>query len=132
MHSSCYRLEPSIRVIWMRFQYEHVRLANFSWKDLAARALLDFAVEHSGPMSKRVTAALLGVPLSLATLWGAYSLSFNFYVEYLWMPLDKYGVRTPLHWQEIVVMAAVWSVLLALFYVFYRLLKFAFHRERSY
>ncbi len=79
----------------MRFQYEHVRLANFSWKDLAARALLDFAVEHSGPMSKRVTAALLGVPLSLATLWGAYSLSFNFYVEYLWMPLDKYGVRTP-------------------------------------
>jgi len=107
-------------------------IANFSWKDLAARALLDFAVEHSGPMSKRVTAALLGVPLSLATLWGAYSLSFNFYVEYLWMPLDKYGVRTPLRWQDIVFMAAVWSVLLALFYVSYRLLKFAFHRERSY
>src|SRR5258708_17988010 len=99
MHSSCYRLESSVRVSWMRFQYEHVRLANFSLKDSAARALLDFAVEHSGPMSKQITAALLGVPLSLATLWGAYSLSFNFYVEYLWMPLDKYGVRTPLHWQ---------------------------------
>ena len=82
-------------------------------------------------MSKRFAAALLGVPLFLATAWGAYSLSFNFYVEYWWMPLDKYGVLTPLRWQDVVFIAAVWSVLLALFYVSYRLLKFAFHRERS-
>jgi hypothetical protein len=82
-------------------------------------------------MSKRVAAALLGVPLFLATLLGAYFQSFNFYVEYWWMPLDKYGVLTPLRWQDVVFIAAVWSVLLVLFYVSYRLLKFAFHRERS-
>ena len=81
-------------------------------------------------MSKRVAAALLGVPLSLATLWGAYSLSIKSYVEYWWMPLAKYGVRTPLRWQDAVFMAAVWAVLLVLFYVSYRLLKFAFHREQ--
>jgi hypothetical protein len=83
-------------------------------------------------MFKRVLAASLGVPLFLATLWGAYSASFNFYVEYWWMPLDKYGVRTPLRWQDILIMVAVWSVLLVLFYVSYRLLKVALHRERSY
>lgn len=82
-------------------------------------------------MSKRVAAALLGIPLFVATLWGAYSVNFNFYVEYWWMPLDKYGVRTPLRWQDVVLVAAVWSVLLVLFYVSYRLLKFAFHREPS-
>ncbi len=82
-------------------------------------------------MSKRVAAALLGVLLFLATLWGAYSSSHNFYVEYWWMPLDKYGVRTALRWQDIVFMAVVWSVLLMLFYVSYRLLKFAFRRPRS-
>lgn len=86
---------------------------------------------HRCQMSKRVSAALLGVPLFLATLWGAYSLNLNFYVDFWWMPLDKYGVRTPLRWQDIAFIAAVWFVLLMLFYVSYRLLKFAFHRERS-
>ncbi len=79
-------------------------------------------------MSKRVAAALLGAPLLLATLWGTYSLNFNFYVDYWWMPLDKYGVRTALRWQDIAFIAGVWSVLLVLFYVSYRLLKFAFRR----
>jgi hypothetical protein len=46
------------------------------------------------------------------------------------MPLDKYGVRTPLRWQDVAFIAAVWSVLLVLFYVSYRLLRFAFRRER--
>ena len=82
-------------------------------------------------MSKRVAAALLGVPLFLATLLGACFQSFNFYVEFWWMPFDKYGVRTPLRWQDVVFIAAVWSVLLVLFYVSYRLLKFAFRHERS-
>jgi hypothetical protein len=47
------------------------------------------------------------------------------------MPLDKYGVLTPLRWQDVVFIAAVWSVLLVLFYVCFRLLWFAFHRDRS-
>jgi hypothetical protein len=98
---------------------------------LNSRTLLNLSSHTPGPMSKRVVAALLGVPLSLATLGGACSLTFNFYVEYWWMPFDKYGVRTPLRWQDVVFIAAVWSVLLVLFYVSYRLLKFAFHRERS-
>jgi hypothetical protein len=40
-------------------------------------------------------------------------------------------VRTPLRWQDVVFIAGVWSILLMLFYVSYRLLKFAFRRERS-
>jgi len=82
-------------------------------------------------MSKRVAAALLAVPLFLATSWLTYSLNFNFYVEYWWMPLDKYGVRTPLRWQDSLFIAAVWLVLLVLFYVAYRLLKFTFRRDDS-
>jgi hypothetical protein len=82
-------------------------------------------------MSKQVTARLIGVPLLLGTLWGTYSANLNFYIEYWWMPLYKFGVRTPLRWQDIVFIVAVWSVLLVLFYVSYRLLKFAFRRERS-
>jgi hypothetical protein len=82
-------------------------------------------------MSKRATAALLGVPLFLATVWVACRLTFNFYIEYWWMPLDKYGVRTPLRWQDVVFITAVWCVLLIQFYVSYRLLKFAFRRDRS-
>jgi hypothetical protein len=98
---------------------------------LNSRALLNLSSRTPGPMSKRVAAALLGVPFFLTTLWAAYSMTFNFYVEYWWMPLDKYGVRTPLRWQDMVFIAAVWSVLLVLFYVSYRLLKFAFRHERS-
>jgi hypothetical protein len=81
-------------------------------------------------MLKRVLAALLGVPLFLVTLWGAYSVNFNFYVQYWWMPLDKYGVRTPLRSQDAVFITAVWSVLLALFYISYRLLKYAIRHKQ--
>jgi hypothetical protein len=82
-------------------------------------------------MSKRVVAAFLGVPLFVAAVWAAYSASFNFYLEHWSMPLEKYGVRTPLRWQDVVFIATVWAISIIVFYGSYRLLKFAFLRKHS-
>jgi hypothetical protein len=81
-------------------------------------------------MLKRVIAALLGAPLLLAILYEAYFQSFGFYAEYWTIPIEKYGVRTALRWQDIVFLAVIWPILFTLFYVSYRLLKYAFRRNR--
>jgi hypothetical protein len=81
-------------------------------------------------MPKRVIAALLGVPLLLVTFYEAYFQSFGFYAEHWTIPIEKYGVRTALRWQDIVFLVVIWPILLTLFYVSYRLLKYAFRRKR--
>ena len=81
-------------------------------------------------MLKRVIAALLGAPLLLAILYEAYFQSFGFYAEHWIIPIEKYGVRTALRWQDIVFLAVIWPILFTLFYVSYRLLKYAFRRNR--
>ena len=79
-------------------------------------------------MLKRVLAALLGVPLLLVILYEAYFQSFGFYAEHWTIPIEKYGVRAALRWQDIFFLVAIWSILLTLFYVSYRFLKYAFRR----
>ena len=81
-------------------------------------------------MLNRVIAALLGVPLLLVMLYEAYLQSFSFYAEHWTIPIEKYGVRTALRWQDIVFLVVIWPILLALFCVSYRLLKYAFRRKR--
>ena len=77
-------------------------------------------------MLKRVTAVLLGVPLLLVIVYEAYFQSLGFYAEHWTIPLEKYGVRPALRWQDIVFLVVIWPVLLALFHLSYRLLKYAF------
>jgi len=76
-------------------------------------------------MVKRITAALLGVPLLLVVFYEAYFQSFVFYAEHWTIPIEKFGVRTALRWQDILFLVIGWPILLTLFYVSYRLLKYA-------
>jgi hypothetical protein len=82
------------------------------------------------PQLKRVIAGLAGVPLLLVTLAEAYFQSFGFYAEHYTFPMEKFGVRTPLRWQDVTFLAVFWPTALALSYVSYRLLKYAFQRQR--
>jgi hypothetical protein len=82
------------------------------------------------PKLKRAIAGLAGVPLLLVTVLEAYFQSVGFYAEHYTIPMEKFGVRTPLRWQDIVFQAAFWPIAIVLINISYRLLKYAFQRER--
>jgi hypothetical protein len=42
--------------------------------------------------------------------------------------MEKYGILTPLRWQDVIFIVAFWCVTIALFYFSYRLLRYAIHR----
>lgn len=62
-----------------------------------------------------------------ALLWG----SFNFYLNFYAIPKEKYGVLTPLRWQDIVFLIGFYLVSAGLLYISYRLLKYSFGPKRS-
>jgi hypothetical protein len=62
----------------------------------------------------------------LCTLFETFRGSFGLYEEHYVIPKEKYGVLTPLRSQDVVFIAAFFLVIAALFYVSYRLLKYAF------
>jgi hypothetical protein len=70
--------------------------------------------------------ALVGGVLFLGTLVEGYFQSVVFYRENFVWPKEKYGVLTPLRWQDIASLAAFWPVAIALIYVSYRLMRYAF------
>jgi hypothetical protein len=76
-------------------------------------------------------AGFLGVPLLLALLYESYFLTFGFYAEHWTMPIEKYGVRTVLRWQDVAFLVVAWPILIGLFYVSYRLLRCAFCCEHA-
>jgi hypothetical protein len=77
----------------------------------------------------RFISTLAALLLLSGTLVESYFQSFGFYQEhYLW-PKEKYGVVIPLRWQDILFLVVFWPVAIALFYLSYRLLKYAFHRQ---
>jgi len=61
----------------------------------------------------------------------AYLQSFGFYLGHYVIPELKYGVPTPLRWQDIAWLALFWPVAIVLSYVSYRLLKYAFQHDRD-
>lgn len=77
----------------------------------------------------RLALGLLGSLLLLGTLIEGYFQSFGFYQEHYVWPVRKYGVPTPLRWQDIVFLITFWIVAIGLFYLSYRLLKYASRRE---
>jgi NADH:ubiquinone oxidoreductase subunit 5 (subunit L)/multisubunit Na+/H+ antiporter MnhA subunit len=80
-------------------------------------------------LPRRLLSALVGGLLLLGTLIEGYFQSFGFYQEHYVWPKVKYGVLTPLRWQDIVFLVAFWVIAAALFYLSYRLLRHAFRRE---
>lgn len=80
-------------------------------------------------LKHRFIAALVGGPLLVATLVEAYFQSFGFYQEHYVWPMEKYGVLSPLRWQDIVFLLVFWTVAMGLFYLSYRLLRYAFRRD---
>jgi NADH:ubiquinone oxidoreductase subunit 5 (subunit L)/multisubunit Na+/H+ antiporter MnhA subunit len=80
-------------------------------------------------LPRRLISALVGGLLLLGTLIEGYFQSFGFYQEHYVWPKEKYGALTPLRWQDIVFLVAFWVIAAALFYLSYRLLRYAFRRE---
>jgi hypothetical protein len=78
---------------------------------------------------RRLISGLVGGLLLLPTLVEAYFQSFGFYQEHYVWPKEKYGILDPLRWQDIVFLVAFWFAALGLFYLSYRLLKYALRRE---
>jgi hypothetical protein len=79
--------------------------------------------------TRRLISALVGGLLLLGTLVEAYFQSFGFYQEHYIWPKEKYGVITPLRWQDSMFLVVFWLVATGLFYLAYRLLKYALRRE---
>jgi hypothetical protein len=80
---------------------------------------------------RRFISGLVGGVLLLGTLVEAYFQSFGFYQEHYVWPMQKYGVPTPLRWQDMVFLVVFWLIAIALLHASYRLLKYAFRREFS-
>jgi hypothetical protein len=80
-------------------------------------------------LKRRVVPALAGSLLLVGTTIEAYFQSFGFYQEHYVWPKEKYGVLTRLRWQDVAFLIAFWPVALGLFYLSYRLLRYALRRE---
>jgi len=80
---------------------------------------------------RRIISAVVGGSLLLATIVQAYFSSVGFYQDYYAIPKEKYGVLTPLCWQDVTFLTAFWLVAIALVYASFRLLKYAFRRNSS-
>jgi hypothetical protein len=74
-------------------------------------------------LRRRLIPGLAGSLLLLGTLIEAYFQSFGFYREHYVWPMQKYGVLTPLRWQDVAFLVAFWLVAIGLLYLSYRLLK---------
>jgi hypothetical protein len=80
---------------------------------------------------RRVIAALVGGVLLLGTAVETWRQIFWFYREHYVWPMEKYGVLTPLRWQDIAFLAAFLVLAIVLVYASYRLIKFATRTDRS-
>lgn len=77
----------------------------------------------------RLIPALVGILLLAGTLVEGYFQSFGFYKEHYVWPVEKYGVLTPLRWQDVLFLVVFWAVAIGLLYLSYRLLRYAFQRD---
>jgi len=80
---------------------------------------------------RRVTSALVGGVLLVGTAVQTWRQIFWFYQEHYVWPKEKYGVVTPLRWQDIVFLAAFLVLAIALVYASYRLIKYATRADRT-
>ncbi len=74
---------------------------------------------------------MVGSLFLLGTLAELVRGSLGFYQDFYSMPMEKYGVLTPLRWQDIVFLIGFYLVSAGLLYISYRLLKYSFGRKHS-
>ena len=75
--------------------------------------------------SRRIISGVLGGILLVSTIVEAFRACLAFYQDFYLIPIQKYGVLTSLRWQDITFLVAFWLVIIAMFYLSYRLLKYA-------
>jgi hypothetical protein len=80
---------------------------------------------------KRIASTAAGVLLLAVAAIASYSISYGFYVDHYWMPLEKYGHLDPLRWQDVVFIVFFWLVMFAFFYLSYRLLRFGIRKSAA-
>jgi hypothetical protein len=79
--------------------------------------------------ARRIVSFLVGGPLLVVTIVEAYLQSFGFFIDHFVIPKIKYGVPMLLRWQDVAWLVLFWPVAILLFYVSFRLLKYAFRGE---
>lgn len=75
---------------------------------------------------RRIIAALMGGLLLAVVVVEGYFQSVGFYKEHYIIPKQKYGVLTPLRWQDVVFLLVFWALAVLLLAVSYLLLRYAF------
>jgi hypothetical protein len=81
---------------------------------------------------REYAAASTGSLILLGTLVEAFRGSWGLYENYYRLPKEKYGVLSPLRWQDVVFIASFYVALFLLGYLSFRLLKYSFrHRGRG-
>jgi len=79
-----------------------------------------------GIRSRRLISPLVGALLFLGALVESCHGRFGLYQEYNLLPKEKYGVLTPLRWQDIAFLVSFWLMMSGLFFLSYWLLRYSF------
>jgi hypothetical protein len=75
---------------------------------------------------KKIALAAAGIVLLAAALFFGYNGTISFYMDFYFIPLEKYGELMPVRWQDIVFVVVFYATEFGLFYSSYRLLKRAY------
>jgi hypothetical protein len=81
--------------------------------------------------TRRLASAITGGALLLGAVAGAVRQGVISYQMFYLIPKQKYGVLTPLRWQDITVLVAFLVLAVALFYLSYRLLRYGLQPRSS-
>jgi hypothetical protein len=84
------------------------------------------AMRKSKIAVRRFTSGLVGLVVLSATAWMGFLQVEDAYYSYYLFPKFKEGYIAPTRWQDFVFISVFWVVAILLFYVSYRLLKYAF------
>ena len=75
--------------------------------------------------TRRLATAAAGGAVLVGTLTGALRQALIFYEMFYSMPKEKYGVLTPLRWQDMTALVVFSLFIAGLGYLSYRLLRYA-------
>ncbi len=110
---------------WSRVQM----LKGFLWVGIATailRVLVGaMTLEVSKQSLRRFASALLGIALLLTAAWNSFNMAEQAYYSYYVFARFKEGYIVPTRWHDFVALAVLWSGTVFLFYLSYRLLKYA-------
>lgn len=81
---------------------------------------------------KRFLSALVSTLILIPSLYFTYTVGRGMYYEYILFPKLKAqdGYIPPTRWQDCAFLAIFWTTAFVLFFVSFRLIRFALHAER--